>query len=89
MANPNIGNEIICHLGGIGEMNPETGWRKEFNLVSWNGNPPKFEVRSWSPEHDRCSKISGLTEEELDQLYEMIPAAKAKAAEVKGGGNLK
>ena len=30
------------------------GWQKELNLVSWNGNPPKFDLRDWSPEIGRA-----------------------------------
>lgn len=91
MANSNskIVNDIVYHFGMIGSENPDTGWRKEFNLVSWNGEPPKFEVRAWSPDYSRCSKIGGLTEKELRQLYEMIPAAIRQAPTLKGGGNLK
>lgn len=25
------------------------GWRKELNLISWNGRPPKFDLREWAP----------------------------------------
>lgn len=89
MTNPNIVNEIVYHFGVIGGVNPGTNWRKEFNFVSWNGNPPKFEVRAWSPEHDRCAKIGGLTEKELQELYEMIPAAIEIAADLEGGGSQK
>lgn len=46
MANSKIVNDIVYHFGRIGNENPDTGWRKEFNLVSWNGEPPKFEVRA-------------------------------------------
>ena len=24
------------------------GWRKELNLISWNGRPPKFDLREWA-----------------------------------------
>ena len=75
--------EILYHFGIVGEVNPQTGWGKEFNLVSWNGNPPKFEVRAWSPERDRCARITGLTEKELKQLNQMIPEALEKANELR------
>ena len=27
------------------------GWAKELNLVSWNGNDPKYDLRSWDDSH--------------------------------------
>lgn len=44
------------------------GWQKELNLVSWNGNPPKFDLRDWSPEHDKMGKGVTLTNEEMETL---------------------
>lgn len=42
--------KIIEH---IGEISAETingkVWRKELNLVSWNNNPAKYEIRKWNP----------------------------------------
>lgn len=35
--------EIVEEIGVLSE-NPK-GWRKELNLVSWNGRPPKFDLR--------------------------------------------
>ena len=25
------------------------GWERQLNMVSWNGNPPKYDIRDWSP----------------------------------------
>lgn len=30
------------------------GWRKELNVVSWNGAVPKYDIRDWAPE---CEKM--------------------------------
>ena len=35
------------------------GWTKELNLVSWNGNEPKYDIRSWSSDHTKMGK--GIT----------------------------
>lgn len=32
------------------------GWRKELNLISWNGRPPKFDLREWAPDHEKMGK---------------------------------
>ena len=36
-------------------------------MVSWNGNPPKYDIRDWSPTAAAWQGIS-LTEEELKTL---------------------
>ena len=36
--------------------------------VSWNGNPPKYDIRDWSPDGSRMAKGISLTEEELKTL---------------------
>ena len=49
--------EIIEEIAVLSENNK--GWRKELNLVSWNGRPPKFDLRDWAPDHEKMGK--GLT----------------------------
>ncbi len=44
------------------------GWRKELNLVSWGGRDPKYDIREWSPEHDRMGKGVTLSDEEMKAL---------------------
>ncbi|WP_086315064.1 hypothetical protein A5821_002572 [Enterococcus sp. 7F3_DIV0205] len=48
------------------------GWRKEFNLVSWNGRPPKFDLRDWSVDHEKMGKGITLTNEEFEILSKAI-----------------
>lgn len=48
------------------------GWQKELNLVSWNNRPAKYDLREWSPDHDKMGKGITLTEEELDKLREAL-----------------
>ena len=50
----------------------KSGWAKELNLVSWNNAEPKYDIREWSPEHDKMSKGITLTEEELHTLINSI-----------------
>lgn len=61
--------EIVKPLGIIREVNRngET-WTKEVNLVSWNDNEPKVDVREWDCNHVRMSKGMTLTNEETEQL---------------------
>lgn len=62
--------EILEEIGVLSE-NPR-GWRKELNLVSWNGNPAKFDLRDWSPEHEKMGKGVTLSNEEFEALKQVI-----------------
>lgn len=37
--------EIVNEIGVLSENTK--GWRKELNLVSWNGADPKYDLRDW------------------------------------------
>ncbi|ASZ08523.1 MULTISPECIES: YdbC family protein [Enterococcus] len=62
--------EIIEEIAILSEN--AKGWRKELNLVSWNGRPPKFDLRDWSPEHEKMGKGLTLTNEEFEALQKAI-----------------
>ena len=59
--------EIRQHIGVL-SVNPNTSWTTEANIVSWNGKPPKLDIRPWSPDHTRMAKGITLTEEEARAL---------------------
>lgn len=48
------------------------GWTTELNMVSWSGRDAKYDIRSWSPEHDKMSKGITLTKEEIIALQKAI-----------------
>ena len=48
------------------------GWTKELNLVSWNDREPKYDIREWSPEHDKMGKGVTLSKEELKALKQFL-----------------
>ena len=48
------------------------GWRKELNLISWNGREPKYDIRDWSPEHEKMGKGTTLSNEEVENLYALL-----------------
>lgn len=62
--------EIINRIGVISTS--ASGWSFELNRVSWNGNEPKYDVRSWSPDHTKMGKGITLSEEELVTLSELL-----------------
>lgn len=62
--------EIKKELGVLSENSK--GWRKELNLVSWNGAAPKYDIRDWAPEHEKMGKGTTLTEEEAKNLLDLL-----------------
>jgi len=48
------------------------GWTKELNLVSWNDREPKYDIREWSPEHDKMGKGVTLSKEEVKALKQVL-----------------
>ena len=62
--------EIVEELGVLSENTK--GWRKELNLISWNGAAPKYDIRDWSPEHEKMGKGLTLSEEEYESLKKLM-----------------
>ncbi|TYV81365.1 hypothetical protein FZ045_01790 [Listeria monocytogenes] len=66
----NIEYEIIEEIGVLSEN--VRGWRKELNKVSWNGRPPKYDIRDWSEDHEKMGKGITLTDEEAEVLKKLL-----------------
>ena len=47
------------------------GWERQLNMISWNGNAPKYDIRDWSPDGTRMAKGISLTAEELKTLKDI------------------
>ena len=47
----------------------DSGYTKEINLISWNGKEPKYDIRSFSPNREKCGKGITLTETETKCLF--------------------
>lgn len=62
--------EIKEHIGVLGTYS--TGWKKELNLVEWNGNNAKFDIRDWDPKHEHMSRGITLRAEEMKALAGLI-----------------
>lgn len=62
--------EIIEKFGILSEN--KTGWTVELNTVSWGGRPPKYDIRSWSPDHSKMGKGVTLTIEEIRALKSLL-----------------
>lgn len=48
------------------------GWKKELNLVSWNGREPKYDIRDWSDNHEKMGKGITLSNDEIYKLKEIL-----------------
>jgi hypothetical protein len=68
-----ISFDILKHFGILSEE--RTGWKKELNLVSWNGRKPKLDIREWAPGHEKMGKGVTLSDEEGRTLRELLDKA--------------
>lgn len=68
--------ELLEHVGRLESTITESKgghtWQKEVNIVSWNGNPAKIDIRDWNEDHTRMSKGIALTEEEAKEVMEIL-----------------
>jgi hypothetical protein len=50
----------------------ESGYTKEINLISWNGKEPKYDIRSFSQNREKCRKGITLTADEAAALLKAL-----------------
>ncbi len=62
--------EIINNIGVVSTSSK--GWQLELNRVSWNGKEPKYDLRSWSPDHEKMGKGITLTEDDIKSLEKLL-----------------
>lgn len=62
--------EIIKNIGTVAEG--KAGWSMELNIVSWGGRPAKYDLRSWSPDHQKMGKGLTLSSTELSSLKDLL-----------------
>lgn len=64
--------DIVREIGVLSEN--AKGWKKELNLISWNGGEPKYDIRDWAPYHEKMGKGTTLTKDEADKLKQLLNA---------------
>lgn len=69
-----ISYEIIREIGVLSETSK--GWRKEINLISWNGAEAKYDIRDWAPEHEKMGKGVTLSSDEARKLCDFLTEQK-------------
>ncbi|TQS85313.1 MAG: hypothetical protein A3208_04010 [Candidatus Methanoprimaticola hominis] len=67
---PEIVYEIVEKIAVLSESSK--GWTKELNLISWNDRDPKYDIREWSPDHEKMGKGVTLSNEEAAILKKAL-----------------
>lgn len=62
--------EIIEHIGVITKY--DNNWKRELNVVSWNGSSPRFDVRDWDEQHEHRAIGITLHEGEIRALHKLL-----------------
>lgn len=50
----------------------DSGYTKEINLISWNGKEPKYDIRSFFPNREKCGKGITLNADEAAALLKAL-----------------
>lgn len=61
--------EIVEHMAVLGAPSDR---QAEVNIVSWNGRPPKVDIRRWNEDHTFMGKGIALTDTEAEALYKAL-----------------
>ena len=61
---------ITEHIGDISLAS--SGWKRELNLVSWNGNDARYDIRNWSPDHTKMSRGVTFCPEEMQIIAKLL-----------------
>lgn len=62
--------EIKKTLGVLRKSN--SGWTRELNVVAWNNNNPKYDIRDWSPDHSKMTRGITFTKNEAEQICKWL-----------------
>ena len=65
---------IYKHTGNI--SNPNNGWTKELNYISWDDREPVYDIRTWNQDHSEYGKGVTITQSEMLRLRELIKDTK-------------
>ena len=65
---------IVDSFGVISTRTDRNGneWSKEVNIVAWNNNPPKVDIREWDSDHSKCGKGITLTFDEAEKVADAL-----------------
>ena len=63
--------EIVKNIAVL-STEKRSGWTKELNLISFNDAAPKYDLRSWDPNHVKMGKGITLSKDEMKELKNAI-----------------
>lgn len=58
------------HIGKLCE--PNNGYIKEFNLVSWNNREPVYDIRTWNEDHTEWKEGAVITHNEMFKFQKLL-----------------
>lgn len=61
---------IYKQIGRLSE--PNNGWTKELNYISWNGREPVYDIRTWDAEHTKYGKGVTITIGQMAVLKKLL-----------------
>ena len=67
---PEIKYEIVDKIGVVREGT--NGWNMELNLISWNEREPVYDLRTWSPDHEKMGKGVTISVAEAKILRDLL-----------------
>ena len=67
---PEIKYEIVDKIGVVREGT--NGWNMELNLISWNDREPVYDLRTWSPDHEKMGKGVTISVAEAKILRDLL-----------------
>jgi len=62
--------DILQEFGTLSTS--KSGWELQLNFVQWGDNQPKFDLRTWSPDHKKMGKGLTLTHDDVVKLSEIL-----------------
>ncbi len=62
--------DVKKHYGTI--LDTGNGWKKEINLVSWNGHPAKLDIREWSSDKSKMKRGITFSKDEVVEIKKLI-----------------
>lgn len=62
--------DVIRRMGTLSES--AKGWKKELNVISWNGRDPKYDLRDWAPDGEKMGKGVTLSIDDLKALKDLL-----------------
>lgn len=62
--------EIVKEIAVLSRS--EGGYTKEINLIAWNGKEPKYDIRSFSPNREKCGKGITLSADEAAAILKAL-----------------